>query len=150
LALWAARRIARPVKWTGERSESLVVDGHGRDMITSGEMGFDANGRIVALRAQIQSNLGAFLSNAGAVPATLAASFMSNVYAIPAVHAAMEGVFTNTSFTSPYRGAGVPEAAHLVESLIEQAARALGIDSLELRRRNFIAPGAMPYKTPLL
>ena len=150
LVLWAARRTGRAVKWTAERSESLVVDAHGRDMITIGEMGFDSEGRIVALRATVQSNLGAFLTNAGAVPSMLAASFMSSVYAIPAVHVTIEGVFTNTAFTCPYRGAGVPEALHLVESLIEQAARELAADPLDLRRRNFIAPQAMPYRTPLL
>ncbi len=150
LVLWAARRTGRAVKWTAERSESLVADAHGRDMITTGEMGFDSAGRIVALRATVQSNLGAFLTNAGAVPSLLAASFMSNVYAIPAVHVTIDGVFTNTAFTAPYRGAGVPEAAHLVESLIEQAARELAADPLDLRRRNFIGPQAMPYRTPLL
>jgi carbon-monoxide dehydrogenase large subunit len=150
LVLWAAQRTGRAVKWTAERSESLIVDAHGRDMITTGEIGFDSEGRIMALRATVQSNLGAFLTNAGAVPSLLAASFMSNVYAIPAVHVTIEGVYTNTAFTCPYRGAGVPEAAHLVESLIEQAARELAADPLDLRRRNFIGPQAMPYRTPLL
>src|SRR5712691_6946028 len=91
LVRWAARRTGRAVKSTAQRSESLVVDAHGRDMITTGEMGFDSEGRIVALRATVRSNLGAFLTNAGAVPSLLAASFMSNVYAIPAVHVTIEG-----------------------------------------------------------
>jgi len=150
LVLWAGRRTGRAVKWIAERGESLLADSHARDVVMTGEMGFDADGRILGLRVRVQTNLGAYLTSAGAVPALISAAITSNAYAIPAIHAAIEGVFTHTGFTCPYRGAGMPEGVYLVEALIEQAAAETGRDRLELRRRNLIASDAMPYKTPLI
>lgn len=149
LALWAARRVGRSVKWIAERGESLVSDAPGRDMLTIGEMGFDAAGRIIGFRVSFLANLGAYIANVGAVPAIFGATMLSNVYAIPALDVTIKGVFSHTTPTAPYRGAGRPEAAYLVERLIDQAADEMAIERVDLRRRNFIPATSMPYKTPL-
>ena len=150
LVLWAARRVGRPVRWIGERSESFVSDSQARDHTTHAELALDADHRILGLRVATTVNLGAYLAPHGAFISTvLSATMLSGVYDIPAALAAYTAVFTNTVPTDAYRGAGRPEAAYVIERLIETAAREIGIAPDDIRRRNFISPAAMPYATPL-
>jgi aerobic carbon-monoxide dehydrogenase large subunit len=148
LVVWAAVKLQRPVKWTADRSESLAADMHGRHQITQGELAFDANGKILALRASVAIDLGAYLGySAGVAPNNAAISY-TNTYDIPLIQATVKAAFTNTAVVGPYRGTAKPEATFLVERLLDLAARETGIDAIELRRRNFISPSAMPYRTP--
>ena len=149
LVLWAARRLDRPVKWIAERSESLASDTHARDQRATAEMALDADGRILGLRVDADYNLGAHLAAGAGISPAHSTTLYSGVYAIPAIWAVTRAAYTNTAWTSPYRGAGRPEATYLLERLVEKAAREAGIDSIELRRRNFVAPAAMPYRTAL-
>ncbi len=149
LVLWAARRLDRPVKWIAARSEGMASDTHARDQRATAEMALDGDGRILGLRVDADYNLGAHLAAGAGVSPVHSTTLYSGVYAIPAIHATTRAAYTNTAWTSPYRGAGRPEATYLLERLIEEAARETGIDATELRRRNLIAPGAMPYRTPL-
>jgi len=148
LVLWAARRLGRPVKWIADRSESFVSDVNGRDQNWQGEMALDGDGRIRGLRATVDFALGAYLVGTSHVPLLLAVGILPSVYHFPALHVTARGVFTNTTPTSPYRGAGQPEAIYLVERLIEQAAAVTALSSEEIRRRNYIRPAEMPYATP--
>ncbi len=150
LALWAARRVGRPVKWVPERSDSFMTDTHGRDNVTRLDLALDAELHFLALDVAITANMGAYLSNfAPEIPTYSGAVMHSGVYRIPAIHVGVKGVFTNTVPVDAYRGAGRPEAAYALERLFDVAARRLGVAPAELRRRNFIAPAAMPYATPL-
>ena len=149
LVLWAARRVRRPVKWIGSRSESLISDMHGRDQDWTGEIAFDAGGRMLAARVVADHNVGGYISNGGFVSALLSGMVMANVYACPCFYVSYRGLFTNTPVTGPYRGAGQPEAALLMERLMDRAASEMGIDRIEIRRRNYIPASAMPYRTPL-
>jgi len=150
LALWAARRVGRPVRWQSDRSEGLVSDHHARDNITTAELALDKDGRFLALRVRTTANLGAYLSTHGLHSPTNNLGGLAGTYTTPAIHATVTGVFTHTSPTAPYRGAGRPEASYAVERVIDVAARQLGIDRAELRRRNMIPASAMPYKTGLV
>jgi aerobic carbon-monoxide dehydrogenase large subunit len=150
LVLWAAKRLGRPVKWTPDRADAFMTDTQGRDNITGLELALDEGLRFLALDVGIVANMGAHLSNfAPEIPTGSGAVMHSGVYAIPAIHVGVKGVFTNTVPVDAYRGAGRPEAAYAVERLIDYAARRLGVAPQELRRRNFIRPDAMPYRTPL-
>ncbi|MSP67224.1 MAG: xanthine dehydrogenase family protein molybdopterin-binding subunit [Alphaproteobacteria bacterium] len=150
LVLVAAKLVGRPVKWSGDRVEAFVADAHARDNLSTGEFALDAGGRFLGLRVTTLANLGAYLSQFGPfVPTECGARVLSGAYATPAVHATVRGVYTNTQPIDAYRGAGRPEAIYLVERLVDLAARHLGVGATELRRRNFIAPSAMPYRTPL-
>ncbi len=148
LVLWASRRCGRPVKWVSTRSEGLLGDEHGRDQVVYGEMALDENGRILAIRARALHAVGAYVAGAVVAPIVFSLRLIPNVYAVPAVFVATQAVFTNTSPTAPYRGAGRPEAIYLTERLLDRAATVIGIDPVEIRRRNFIPPEAMPYATP--
>jgi carbon-monoxide dehydrogenase large subunit len=148
LVLWASRRCGRPVKWIQTRSEGLLTDDHGRDQVVDGEMALDAQGKILAIRAQALHALGAYVVGAAIVPVIYSLKLVPSAYVVPAVHLVSRAVFTNTAPTGPYRGAGRPEAVYLTERLLDRAAATLGIDPVEIRRRNLIAPDAMPYKTP--
>jgi len=148
LVLWASRRVGRPVKWTAERSESFLSDAHGRDHISHAELALDAGGRFLALRVRTLANLGAYLSTfAPAIPTYLYATLLSGPYAIPAIYAEVKALFTHTVPVDAVRGAGRPEASYLLERLVDKAARELGADRVELRRRNFIRPDQFPYQT---
>jgi carbon-monoxide dehydrogenase large subunit len=149
LVLWAARRLHRNVKWIGERIESIASDAHARDQVLDVEMAFDQNDRITALRANSVYGAGAYLSPTAAISPMFAVTLSSGVYAIPAIRASARGVFTNTASTAPYRGAGRPEASYMLERLIDIAAREMGKDPIELRRKNFVKPSQMPYQTAL-
>jgi carbon-monoxide dehydrogenase large subunit len=150
LVLWAAKRLGRPVKWVPDRSEAFMTDTQGRDNVTRLDLALDDQLRFTGLSVEILANMGAYLSNfAPEIPTFSGAVMHSGVYAIPAIHVAVKGVFTNTVPVDAYRGAGRPEAAYALERLIDVAARRLGVAPDELRRRNFIAPAAMPHTTPL-
>jgi carbon-monoxide dehydrogenase large subunit len=150
LVLWAARTVGRPVRWTAQRSESFMSDAHGRDHVSHGELALDADGRFLGLRVRTVANLGAYLSTfAPAVPTYLYGTLFAGCYRTPAIHVSVRTVFTNTVPVDAYRGAGRPEAVFLLERLVDTAARATGIDRVELRRRNFIQPDQFPYQTPV-
>jgi carbon-monoxide dehydrogenase large subunit len=147
LMCWASRRVGRPVKWIPERSEGLVADDQGRDQRVEAELALDTDGTFLALRWTALHNCGAWFANGGNVPITHSIKLAPSIYAIPLVDASSSMVFTNTAPTAPYRGAGRPEAIYIIERLIDRAARELGIDRIELRRRNLLEPGALPYRT---
>jgi carbon-monoxide dehydrogenase large subunit len=150
LVLWAAKKLGRPVKWVPERGDSFVTDTQGRDNVTRLDLALDEGLRFLALNVEITANMGAYLSNfAPEIPTYSGAVMHSGVYRIPAIHVGVKGVFTHTVPVDAYRGAGRPEAAYALERLFDVAARRLGVAPDELRRRNFIAPAAMPYATPL-
>jgi carbon-monoxide dehydrogenase large subunit len=145
---WATRKVKRPVKWTSTRREAFQTDAHGRDHVTEAEMGFNAQGKIIGLRVKTIANLGAYLSTfAPAVPTYLYATLLNGVYEMPAIHAEVTGVFTNTTPVDAYRGAGRPEAAYLLERMMEAGASALRMDTAELRRKNLIPRFDSGYQT---
>jgi aerobic carbon-monoxide dehydrogenase large subunit len=151
LALYAARKLGRPVKWVAERSECFLSDDHCRDNVTDAELALDKEGHFLALRVKTLANLGAYLSaDSNLLPTFSNLGTLAGVYRTPAIHVSVLGVFTNTTATAPYRGAGRPEACYVIEGIIDRAARELGIDRIELRRRNLIPPSAMPFKTGLV
>jgi carbon-monoxide dehydrogenase large subunit len=150
LVLWAAKRLGRPVKWTSDRREGFVSDEHGRDNVSSAELALDANGKFLALRVALMVDIGAYLTPRSAGPATNNVGGVAGVYTTPAIHLTSTGVYTNTTPTGPYRGAGRPEATYAIERVIDVAARELRMDPVELRRRNLIPPSAMPFKTGLV
>ena len=147
LVLWASRKLGRPVKWVATRTESLLGDNHGRDQLISAEMALDENGKILAIKAQALHAVGAYVTNAGVVPVLCGLRNIPNVYVVPAMLVMAKATFTHTTPLGPYRGAGRPEASYVIERLMDAAARKTGIDPVELRRRNFIPPSAMPYDT---
>ena len=149
VCLWAARRTRRPVKWVSERSEAFLADAHGRDHVTHAEMAFDAEGKVTALRVKTIANLGAYMSTfSSSVPTYLYGTLLSGQYAIPAIYCEVDAVYTNTVPVDAYRGAGRPEATFVVERLIEVAARQMGMDPTDLRKKNFIH--AFPHQTPVI
>jgi aerobic carbon-monoxide dehydrogenase large subunit len=148
LVLEAAKRLGRPVKWTGDRTEHFMTDAQGRDNVVTAEMAMDENGRFLALRVRNIANLGAYASQYGPFIPHMGATMSTGVYDIPALDALITGVYTNTCPVDAYRGAGRPEAAFLVEKLVDQCGRDLGLGPDEIRRRNFISPDAFPYRTP--
>ncbi|KQT07549.1 MULTISPECIES: xanthine dehydrogenase family protein molybdopterin-binding subunit [unclassified Bradyrhizobium] len=149
VALWASKKVERPVKWTGDRSEAFLTDAHGRDHITHAEMAFDANNKITGLKVKTYANFGAYMSLfSSSVPTYLYATLLSGQYNIPAIHAEVIGVYTNTTPVDAYRGAGRPEASYLIERLMETAARQLNVDPAQLRRTNFITQ--FPHQTPVI
>ncbi len=150
LTLWAARKLLRPVKWTCERSEAVMADEHGRDNIGEIELALDKDNKFVALRLNMLANIGAYvgsdrnlLSPFGMIGTVL------GVYLIPKAYINVVGVLSNTNPTAPYRGAGRPEAIYLIERLIDDAARELGVDRIELRRKNMLPESALPYQSPV-
>lgn len=149
LVAWASKRIGRPVKWRCDRSEGFMADDHARDNVSDVELALDRDGKFLALRVKTSAALGAYVSLNGFGPPTNNLGGLAGVYTFQAIHVAVSGVFTNTTPLSPYRGAGRPEASYILERIIDIAARGLKIDPAELRRRNFIPPTAMPYKTAL-
>ncbi|RME65799.1 MAG: xanthine dehydrogenase family protein molybdopterin-binding subunit [Alphaproteobacteria bacterium] len=149
VCLWATRKLKRPVRWTAERSESFLTDRHGRDHITHAELALDADYRFLAMRVDTIANLGGYMSASGSlVPTYMYATLLSGQYDIPAIHARVTGVYTNTTPVDAYRGAGRPEASFVVERLVNRAARQLGVDQAEIRRRNFIS--RFPHQTPVV
>jgi carbon-monoxide dehydrogenase large subunit len=148
-AMVAARRLGRPVKWTGSRFESIATDHHGRAAQLSGALALDRDGRFIGLRFDWVCNLGAYCTQGGPMINTVnPAMHAINAYDIGALYGRHKLVFTNTTPTTAYRGAGRPNVSYLAERLVDEAARQAGIDPIELRRRNLIPRAAHPYKTP--
>src|SRR5262249_32956792 len=145
-----AIRLRRAVKWTATRSEDFRSANHGRDQVQDVELCATADGVITGIKATLFANLGAYLSSmAAGIPTANCAFMLTGCYQIPNIHVDTLGVLTNTSRVDTYRGAGRPEATYLIERMIDQLARELGIDPAEIRRRNFIPKNAFPYQSPL-
>ncbi len=148
LVLFAARALGRPVKWIAERAEGFASDLHGRDHLTRAELALDADGRFLAVRVDVRANIGAYCSQMGAfIPTMAGAAMIVGVYRFRAATMRSRGVMTSTTPTDAYRGAGRPEAAYMLDRLIDVAARRLAVAPDELRRRNLIPPEALPFKT---
>lgn len=148
--LFASEKLGRPIKWVADRTEAFLTDTHGRDQQSHVALATDENGKFLALHVHSIGNVGAACGTMGPfTPTGGTARTTGGVYAIPALLYSAHAVFTNTVQTDPYRGAGRPEAVYHVERIIEFAARKLGIDPVELRRRNLIQPTQMPYTSPL-
>jgi aerobic carbon-monoxide dehydrogenase large subunit len=148
LVIWAASKLGRPVKWTADRSESIASDTHGRHQIAEAELALDREGRVLAFRTNVAVEIGAYLSHSAGVPPNNAGISYPGTYRVPLIHALVRAVFTNSTPLSVYRGSGKPEASFVLERLIDKAAREMGVDPIELRRRNLIRPSEMPYRTP--
>src|SRR5213593_4744208 len=150
LVLWAARKLGRPVKWTCERREAILADEHARDNVTDAELALDADGRFLGMRVHTLANVGAYVSSDRNLLATFSnVVTLVGVYKFQAAYVHVTSVMTNTNSTAPYRGAGRPEATYVLERLIDDTARELGLDPVELRRKNLIPTAAMPYRNPL-
>jgi carbon-monoxide dehydrogenase large subunit len=147
LVMEAAKRLARPVKWTGDRNEHFLTDAQGRDNVSIGRMAMDENGRFLALKIDLIANMGAYISQYGAEIPYTGTTMSTGVYDIQALDVEVIGVYTNTAPVDAYRGAGRPEAAFLVEKLVDACARDMGLGRDEIRRRNFIRPEQFPYRT---
>ncbi|HEY7663523.1 MAG TPA: xanthine dehydrogenase family protein molybdopterin-binding subunit [Xanthobacteraceae bacterium] len=148
LVLLASKAVGRPVKWVSTRSESFLCDAQARDNVTEAELALDKNGAFLGMRAKVVACIGAYLQT-GMPAFTGNIGTLAGVYRIPAMHADVTAVFTHTNPVRPYRGNGRPEAAYVIERLVDLAADELGIDPAELRRKNYIPPSAMPFKTAL-
>ncbi|MBL3560810.1 xanthine dehydrogenase family protein molybdopterin-binding subunit [Rhodovulum sulfidophilum] len=145
---FAAKQLRRPVKWTCTRSEAFISDAHGRDHVTRIELALDAEGHFQALRTETHANMGAYLSTfAPSVPTWLHGTLMAGNYRTPLIYVNVKAVFTNTVPVDAYRGAGRPEATFQLERVVDKAAREMGIDPVEIRRRNFVTE--FPYATPV-
>ncbi|MBT6506805.1 MAG: xanthine dehydrogenase family protein molybdopterin-binding subunit [Marinovum sp.] len=144
----AARQLGRPVRWMSERSEAMVSDNSGRDLVSIGELAFDIDHKIIGYRVSTLCNLGAYNSQyAQPIQTELFAKVLTGPYDIPTAFLSVKGIYTNTTQVDAFRGAGRPEAIYVLERVMDRAARALKIDGWELRRKNFIAPDAFPYQT---
>jgi carbon-monoxide dehydrogenase large subunit len=147
--LWASMKTERSVKWTSTRSEAFLTDAHGRDHVSTATMGFDANNNIVGFKVNTKANLGGYMSLfSSSVPTYLYATLLSGQYNIANVYCDVQTYYTNTVPVDAYRGAGRPEAAYLIERMMETAARELGVDPSELRRQNFVQE--FPHQTPVI
>ncbi|NPT36447.1 xanthine dehydrogenase family protein molybdopterin-binding subunit [Paraburkholderia xenovorans] len=145
--VWAARRIGRPVRWTSDRSEAFLSDYQGRDAIVRATFGFSKDGRILAIDNEWLGNVGAH--TVSYVPMSNGTRIMTTVYDVPVAAVHISAVMTNTVPTAPYRGAGRPEATHVIERMLDLAAAELGLDRAEIRRRNLIAHEKLPYRSPM-
>jgi carbon-monoxide dehydrogenase large subunit len=148
--LHAARALGRPVHWRADRTEAMLSDPHARDTHNRIELGFDEDGAFLALRVTTTANLGAYLATLTPHSSTNNLGGLAGVYRTPLIASTVRGAFTNTQTMAPYRGAGRPEATYAIERAIDLAAARLGLDRMEIRRRNLIPASAMPYRTGLL
>jgi carbon-monoxide dehydrogenase large subunit len=150
LVCYAARKLGAPVRWIAERGEAFLSDCHGRDNITTAELALDADGKFLAMRVRLLAGMGAYYSNFGPFIPTLAGTkVLASVYDFKAIYANVIGVFTNTVPVDAYRGAGRPESNYLVERVIDAAAYELGLDRIEIRRKNMVPATAMPYTSAM-
>ncbi|QPC87236.1 molybdopterin-dependent oxidoreductase [Mesorhizobium sp. NBSH29] len=147
LVLEASKRLGVPVKWTGDRTEHFLTDAQGRDNVVTAEMAMDNDGRFLGLRVHLVANLGAYISQYGPFIPFVGATMSTGVYDIQALDVEIAGVYTNTCPVDAYRGAGRPEAAFLLEKLVDACARDMNLPVDEIRRRNFIKPENFPYRT---
>jgi carbon-monoxide dehydrogenase large subunit len=151
LVTWAARKLERPVKWVADRSEAFMSDAQGRDHVTHGELALDKDGKFLGLRVSTLANIGGYISTFGPnIPTNLYGPLLAGAYTTPAIYCEVKVIFTNTVPTDAYRGAGRPEATYVLERLVDIAANELGLDRVEIRRRNFIPVDAFPYQTPVM
>lgn len=149
ICTWASKLLGRPIKWVADRTEAFLTDAHGRDQHVKAEMSLDSDHKITGLRVAITANMGAYLSTFGSlIPTYMCGPLLSGQYAIPAIYNEVKAVYTNTTPVDAYRGAGRPEAAFIIERLMDVAARQLGTDPAELRRKNFVR--SFPYQTPVI
>ncbi|HSV34018.1 MAG TPA: xanthine dehydrogenase family protein molybdopterin-binding subunit [Ramlibacter sp.] len=147
---WCAWTLKQPIKWVADRSEEFLSSAHGRDLSTEAELALAADGKILALRLRSHANVGGYATGTGLLIQLLIGPWVqTSVYDIPAIDFLFKGVMTNTAPTGAYRGAGRPEAIFIMERLMDEAARQIGMDRIALRRRNFIHPGQMPYTNPM-
>ncbi|MBJ27008.1 MAG: carbon monoxide dehydrogenase [Alphaproteobacteria bacterium] len=150
LVLWASQKIGKPVKWRSGRSEAFLCDAHARDLAGTASLALDEQGKFLAIKANLNANLGAYSSSHGPVcPTILSTLMMSGGYTMPVVAAEVRGVFTNTVPIDAYRGCGQPEGHYILERLIHAAAGVLGLNQDQIRRKNFVSPSAMPYTSPM-
>ena len=147
--LWAARKIGRPVRWICERSDGHATDYHDRDQVTDAYLALNEQGEFLALKVSNICNIGAWLDPFGTISPVSHLGGLAATYRTPLIYAEASAVFSNTSANGPFRGSGRPEAAYVVERLIDNAAREMNIDRAEIRRRNMVAPEQMPFKTGL-
>lgn len=147
IVLWAARRLGRPVKWTGSRADNMASDDQGRGSVGSVELALDADGHIVGYKSRMLHDVGAYIVGAGTMPMVHTIKLVTSVYRVPTLDAESTLVFTNSPSTTPYRGAGRPEAVFAMEKALDKAARLLGLSRLEIRRRNLIRKHEFPYTT---
>ncbi|WP_184382200.1 xanthine dehydrogenase family protein molybdopterin-binding subunit [Roseococcus suduntuyensis] len=146
MVLWASKRLGRPVKWRSDRTETFMCDPHGRDHVTHAEMAFDANGKILGMKVETIAAMGGYLFDFGPrIPTVAGGRIQGTVYDMQAVSTRVKCVFTNTAPTDAYRGAGRPETAYVIERLLDQGAAAFGISREEIRARNYVKPGQIPY-----
>lgn len=150
VVLSAAKKLGRAVRWTAERSESFLTDAHGRDHVTKIELACETDGTMIAIRTETKANVGAYLSNFATVtPTFLHGTLMAGPYKVPNVYVNVKTVFTNTAPVDAYRGAGRPEATYSLERVVDKMCRELGLDPVEVRRKNFLSPDQFPYTTPV-
>ncbi len=147
LAAIAAKRLGRPVKWVADRAEHFLGDSHGRDNLSVAEMAMDENGKFLAMRIDIIANMGGYLSQFAPIVPEGGVTMATGLYDVPLLYARLRGVYTNTAPLDAYRGAGRPEAAYLIERLVDECGRDTGLGPIEIRKRNFIPPSALPYET---
>ncbi|MEO0637445.1 MAG: xanthine dehydrogenase family protein molybdopterin-binding subunit [Pseudomonadota bacterium] len=147
LALIAARELRQPVAWVGTRTEHFLTDSQGRDNLVTAKMAMDESGKFLGLKIDLIANMGAYLSQYSPFIPWLGASMATGLYDIPALSMDMHLVYTNTCPVDAYRGAGRPEATYLIERLVDVCAAEMGVDRIELRKRNFIQPDQFPYET---
>ena len=146
LVLIAAKQVGRPVRWSSDRTEAFLADDHGRDMRMKGELALDKDGRILAMRVTGSANMGGYLSQfAPFIPTLAGGRIFGGVYRVPSLFANIKGYFSNSAPVDAYRGAGRPEAAYLMERLMDAAAAETGIDRIEIRKRNLPTPEELPY-----
>lgn len=148
LCMEAAKMLGRPVKWTCDRSEHFVSDAHGRDNVVTAKMAMNKDGKFLAIDVDLTAAMGAYLHTFGPYIPYLGITMTTGLYDIETMAVMMRGSYTNTVPLDAYRGAGRPEAAYLIERLVDECARDLGISVDEIRRRNFIKPEQLPYTTP--
>lgn len=150
IVVWASRKLKRAVRYTPDRSDAFVSDVHGRDNVSTAQAAVDENGVIQALRVTTYANMGAYLSNfAPFIPTDCGTHMLSGSYQVPLIYVNVKGVITNTTPVDAYRGAGRPEATYVIERVVDVVGRELGLGPAEVRRRNFITPTQMPFKTAL-
>lgn len=147
IVAYAATKLGKTIRWRGDRVDEFVGGTHGRDLVSDAEMALDAKGRVLAYRVKSLAGTGAYISGAGLIiPLVLGPFVATGLYDLPLVHFDVKAVLTNTAPVGAYRGAGRPEAVYVVERMMDAAARQIGIDPREIRKRNFVKPEQMPYK----
>jgi carbon-monoxide dehydrogenase large subunit len=151
MVTWAAGQLERPVKWVADRSEAFLSDAQGRDHVTHAELALAKDGKFLALRVSTLANIGGYVSTFGPnIPTNLYGPLLAGAYTTPAIYCEVKVIFSNTVPTDAYRGAGRPEATFVLERIIDAAAHELGMDRVEIRRRNFIGKDSYPYQTPVM